>query len=282
MSIRATPATSPGSTIDGIDKSATAMGRPPRWLVAHARCDVVMRYPGWLAATMTASAAHSAVGERLERHDVGIEGARQRFGMRLGPVGHHHAADTEATHVTGDLGGRLPRADDQHRRVPQADHIGDRVHGDRGHRHRAAADVGAAARDAASAERGREDPRQDAAVAGDGIGGAANLAENFRFADDQGLEAGADAEQMTRRVRAFDGLTQALAVAEHLAQHRRHLLVIAGLARAPVDLAAVARRQDDRLDAEAAEGGAQRRDSLRPQAHFLEPGHAGRVVIDGQ
>ena len=193
------------------------------------------------------------VGQRRPRHRAPVEMPRERFGG-----GERPARDRQLLHVLRlQVDARelrhLAGPEDQHAETLQV--AEDLLR----HRHGPLAESGLGPDAFADGERGVEQTvRQRAGVFEIVCGGVSvlDLTENLRLADDQGIESGGDAKQVTRRVRA--------AVDE---QVRRHRVVAEAviLAHEPaeealgplrvghrVDLRAVARGQHDQLAAEPA------------------------------
>ncbi len=133
-------------------------------------------------------------GDGLARHRLG-----EPFGAPQGAVGHDHGAHAQRAQMAGGLEAGIAGAHDGHARPGQPLRPAQELHCGRGHRQRADADPGLGSGHAPGAQGALHDALQERPGVGAGLEGGTHLAEDFGFAEDQGLEAGADAEQVPRR-----------------------------------------------------------------------------------
>ena len=227
------------------------------------------------------------------------DGRRPRLRALPGAIEQRQAADPLGLEMTRHLEPRDAGAD-HHRGARRKIGVILRQVADRGggHGERPLPDARLRAHAATEAQRGMEGDRQERA--GDPgllrlLDGIAQLAEDFRLADQQGFEPGGDAEEMT------SGLddTRVAICSDRLRQRGAGDVVIGSGQRVPVELRAIARAEERRLEARLAQTLGERalgrrgqgdprqlveaRVSMTPADHAkgVEPGTHGSSLAEG-
>ena len=224
-------------------------------------------------AVTTMSAAASAVRSSCHATARPSSCRARALGRRQRPARDRDLPDTLRPQVDARELRHLARAEDEDAQPRQvAEDLPGELDGGVADRDGALGEAGFVAHALADRERGVEEPMghgaREAEVARRGVG-RLDLTEDLRLSDDERIEAGGDAEEMARRVDAAMAVevlgqprrVEAMIVAEEAAERLGGRVRIADR----VDLGAVARREHDRLGADAARGErVERRVEARP------------------
>ena len=145
------------------------------------------------------------VGQRIERDALGGDGGGHCIGAVAGAIGHHQPLHTHRPEVAGHLHAGRTGADDHDVAVGQRHVTPDQLHRRRRHRLRPHPEGGLGPDEAAGAQGRLHHAAQEPADAGGRVERRPHLAQDLGFAEDQRLQAGADAKQDAWRRRCRTG-----------------------------------------------------------------------------
>ena len=242
--------------------SMTNSGRSRRDRIVSSTMALVSTGSVAPVAVTTMSAAESALRRSCHADGASLELSREGFRRRQGPTCDRDLPDTLRPQVDAGELGHFAGAEDEDVQARQVTkNLLGELDGGVADRHRALGEARFMAHALSDGERGVEESMgygaREVEIVCREIGGL-DLAEDLRLSDDERIEAGGDAKKMARRLDAAmavevlgqSRLVEAVIVAEEAGE------AVGGRVRIAdrVDFGTVARRQHDRLGADAARG----------------------------